>query len=47
MVSSLGLANAAQVDKAYSEILSLVKQHYPKAEIQGVSVQKMADPGQK
>jgi acyl-CoA synthetase (NDP forming) len=41
----LGLANAAQVGKAYSEILSAVKRHYPKAKIQGISVQKMARPG--
>jgi len=41
----LGLANAAQVGKAYSEILSAIKRHYPKAKIQGISVQKMARPG--
>jgi acyl-CoA synthetase (NDP forming) len=41
----LGLANAAQVGKAYSEIISSVKQAYPKAQIQGVSVQPMAPPG--
>jgi acyl-CoA synthetase (NDP forming) len=41
----LGLQNATQVGKAYSEILSSVKKHYPKAKIQGVSVQKMARPG--
>jgi acyl-CoA synthetase (NDP forming) len=41
----LGLANAAQVGKAYSEILSAVKRHCPKAKIQGISVQKMARPG--
>lgn len=41
----LGLANAAQVGKAYSEILSAVKRHYSKAKIQGISVQKMARPG--
>ena len=41
----LGLQNATQVGKAYSEIISSVKKHYPKARIQGVSVQKMARPG--
>ncbi len=41
----LGLANAAQVGKAYSEILSAVKRHYSKAKIQGISVQKMVRPG--
>jgi acyl-CoA synthetase (NDP forming) len=41
----LGLANAAQVGKAYNEIISSVKQSYPKAQIEGVSVQPMAPPG--
>ena len=41
----LGLGNAAQVGKAYSEILSSIKKHNPQARIQGVSVQKMARPG--
>jgi acyl-CoA synthetase (NDP forming) len=41
----LGLANATQVSKAYSEIISSVKQAYPEAQIQGVSVQPMAPPG--
>jgi len=41
----LGLSNATQVGNAYSEILSAVKKHYPKAKIQGVSVQKMARTG--
>jgi len=41
----LGLQNAAQVGKAYSEIIASVKKHYPKAKIQGVSVQKMARLG--
>lgn len=40
----LGLANAAQVGKAYTEILSSVRQAYPQAGIQGVSVQPMAPP---
>src|SRR4030042_660229 len=41
----LGLANAAQVGKAYSEILSTIKKHQPKAKIEGISVQKMAHLG--
>ena len=41
----LGLANVAQVDKAYSTILSAIKKHHPKAKIAGISVQKMARPG--
>jgi len=41
----LGLSNAAQVGRACGEIRSAVKQHYPKAKIQGISVQKMARPG--
>jgi acetyl-CoA synthetase (ADP-forming) len=41
----LGLANASQVGKAYSEIISSIRQAYPKAQIQGVSVQPMAPPG--
>ena len=41
----LGLANATQVGKAYSAILSTIKKHNPKAKISGVSVQKMARPG--
>lgn len=40
----LGLANAAQVGRAYSEIASSVRQAYPEARIQGVSVQPMAPP---
>jgi acyl-CoA synthetase (NDP forming) len=41
----LGLTNAAHVGEAYGKILSTIKKHYPKAKIQGVSVQKMARPG--
>jgi acyl-CoA synthetase (NDP forming) len=41
----LGLANATQVGKAYNEIISSVKQAYPEARIEGVSVQPMAPPG--
>ncbi len=41
----LGLNNATQVSKAYSEIMASVKQHHPDARIHGVSVQKMVRPG--
>jgi acyl-CoA synthetase (NDP forming) len=41
----LGLANAAQVSRAYNDILSAVEQKVPKARIEGVSIQKMARPG--
>ena len=41
----LGLTNATQVGKAYNEIISSVKKAYPKAQIEGVSVQSMAPPG--
>jgi len=41
----LGLKNVTQVGNAYSEIMSSIRQRFPKAEIQGVSVQKMARPG--
>lgn len=41
----LGLTNAAQVGKAYSEMLDSAKKLFPGALIQGVSVQKMARPG--
>jgi len=41
----VGLANAAQVRKAYTEIITNVKEKVPGARIEGVSVQKMAGPG--
>jgi acyl-CoA synthetase (NDP forming) len=41
----LGLANATQVGKAYSEILASIKKALPKAVIDGISVQRMAPPG--
>ena len=41
----LGLTNATQVGKAFSEMLASAKQQFPGALIQGVSVQKMARPG--
>jgi len=41
----LGLKTSKQVKEAYDEIISSVQQRYPKAIIDGVSVQKMARPG--
>jgi acyl-CoA synthetase (NDP forming) len=41
----LGLKTSRQVGAAYEEILSAVKQKYPHAVIDGVSVQKMAPQG--
>lgn len=41
----LGIQNATQAGKAYSDILASVKKHYPKAKITGISVQKMARQG--
>jgi len=41
----LGLTNAAQVGKAYSQIMSSITQAHPEARIDGVSVQTMAPPG--
>lgn len=41
----LGLANAAQVGKAYDQIMTSIEQAYPEAQIEGVSVQRMAPAG--
>jgi len=41
----LDLKNSAQVSKAYTEIMSSVKQGHPQARIDGVSVQNMVRPG--
>jgi acyl-CoA synthetase (NDP forming) len=41
----LGLANAAQVGRAYAEVVAAAKKQGPKVKIHGVSVQKMAKPG--
>jgi len=41
----LGLANATQVGKAFAEIMAAAKKANKKADIQGISVQKMARPG--
>jgi len=41
----LGLKTSKQVGTAYEEMVSVVRQKYPEAEIEGVSVQKMANPG--
>jgi acyl-CoA synthetase (NDP forming) len=41
----VGLKNASQAGRAYSEIMTQVKQKFPRARIQGVAVQKMAPPG--
>jgi acyl-CoA synthetase (NDP forming) len=41
----LNLRNSAQVAKAFHEIINSARSHYPGANIQGVSVQKMARPG--
>ena len=40
-----GLTNGTQAGKAYSEILAAVRKHFPGASIEGISVQKMAEPG--
>jgi len=41
----LGLANVTQAGNAYSEIMLSIRQKFPKARVQGVSIQKMARPG--
>ncbi|MGQ9646318.1 MAG: acetate--CoA ligase family protein [Thermodesulfobacteriota bacterium] len=41
----LGLKNPSEVKKAYQDILKSVKKKYPRALIQGISVQRMAPPG--
>jgi acyl-CoA synthetase (NDP forming) len=41
----LGLKTAAQVAKAYDDILKSIARNHPQAVIHGVSVQKMARPG--
>ncbi len=41
----LGLGTAAQVGKAYGDIMKAIKKEYPQAKIEGVSVQKMARAG--
>jgi len=41
----LGLANATQVGKAYSEVMVSIKQKYPDAAIHGLAIQRMAPPG--
>jgi len=41
----LGLKTSNQVAKAYEDIMKSIREKYPKAKIQGASVQKMARPG--
>ncbi|MDP2920223.1 MAG: acetate--CoA ligase family protein [Dehalococcoidia bacterium] len=41
----LGLKTAAQVGKAYDDIMKSIKAAFPNAKIEGVSVQGMARPG--
>jgi acetyl-CoA synthetase (ADP-forming) len=41
----LSINSVAEVKKAYDEILKKVKRQYPDADIHGVSVQKMIQPG--
>jgi acyl-CoA synthetase (NDP forming) len=41
----LNLANPTQVEKAYSAMLTSIRQSLPKAKIEGVSIQKMAPAG--
>lgn len=40
-----GLRDAAEVKKAYGEIIASVKEKFPEAKLEGVSVQQMARPG--
>ena len=42
---TVDVKNATQVSNAYREIMTSIKQKYPKAAIDGVSVQPMAKPG--
>ena len=41
----VGLKNAAEVKKAYAEIMTSVREKFPQANIEGVSVQNQARPG--
>jgi acyl-CoA synthetase (NDP forming) len=41
----LGLKNPDEVKKAYDEMLRNIRRQYPRAVLQGVTVQKMAEPG--
>jgi acyl-CoA synthetase (NDP forming) len=41
----LSLSNAAEVKKAYDEVLKKVRKQHPEAAVHGVSVQKMVRPG--
>ncbi len=41
----LNLANPTQVARAYREMLTSVSERLPRANLQGVSIQKMAPPG--
>ncbi|MGD1118147.1 MAG: acetate--CoA ligase family protein [Dehalococcoidales bacterium] len=41
----VGLKNEAEVKQAYRDIMASVKEKYPAAKIEGVSVQNMARPG--
>ena len=41
----IGLRNKADVNKAYAEIMASVRSVYPKAKIEGVTVQAVARPG--
>lgn len=41
----LGLTNVTQVRRAYSEIMSSMKDKFPQSRVHGVAIQKMARPG--